>query len=629
MLAIATLLGCGAPEAGPGTPQPVAGGPVVARVGSEQRPATVRPAVSASARKLATRTRNAIPAREPFEVEVPDEATRLAFSLACAGAGPEPACAPFAIEQSDASVAPGTWQPLFEAAADAGWQDREIALPAGTGRVLRFRSLGPGSADAEPLWGSPLLLGRSEATRPNVVLISLDTLGAASLGSFSGRPDVSPHIDALLARSADFRRAYAQYGNTLVSHASLFSALYPRHHGIYPDVIPGPLSSSLVRELAASGYRSVAFTEGAFVSAAFGFSAGFDAYDDGMLGLSAQMAGGAQHTFQRAADWLRDTGGEGPFFLFLHTYEVHAPYLPRDDEALALADRLTPGDTRAFPAPLQTRQLLNHNSGRETLSARDLERLHALHEAEVHTLDAVLGGFLDRLAQQGLAPHTLLVVTADHGDQFGEWGKVGHGDSLHDRVIHVPLAFRWPGVIDPRRIESPVQLIDVMPTVLELVGLPVPDDVDGTSLVPAIRGEDAPERPAYAEQRTARGECVRLGLAEGCRLDRISVHEGRWLLISSLLPPGRRLYDLESDPRASRDVAAQNPQVADQLEERARRYREAAKREPPESRGLVDVETLRRLRELGYVEPPPSDAGHEASPTTDPAQSPSDMLRAR
>ncbi|MGH0028355.1 MAG: sulfatase family protein [Myxococcota bacterium] len=614
LLVLLLALGaCDSATPPPRASQPPQENAVLARVGSPHRPASVRPPRTAKTKKLGIHTRNAVPAATPFEVEVPEGATRLAFSLACEG-GPGAHCEGFRIEQRAADDS--AWHALFEGAArhdpeaEGGWTDHALDLPAGPGRSLRFSAGEPRGGTA--LWGSPLLLGPAEQARPNVVLISLDTLGALSLGSFSGRAGVSPRIDALLDASADFRHAYAQYGNTLVSHASLFSALHPVRHGIYPDAMPGPLESSLVGALADAGYRTVAFTEGAFVSAAFGFAAGYDAYDDGKVGLSEQMSGGAERTFQRAGDWLRDEAGGGPFFLFVHSYEVHTPYLPRDEQALAVASRVTPGDSRWFAPALQTRKVFNQNTGREPLPQRDLDRMLALHTAEVHTLDRVVGAFVDRLDASGAAPHTLLVLTADHGDQFGEWGKLGHGESLHDRVLHVPLAFRWPGVVEPRRIEGPVQLVDVMPTVLDLVRLPPAPDRDGVSLAPALRGDGAPARPAFAEQRTARGECLKLGLEEGCRLDRVSIHSGRWKLVSSLLPPGRELYDLEADPQAQSDVAALHPQVADRLEAQVRDYRGKVGTGAQEAPATLDADTLQRLRDLGYVGPP--EAGSPSPP---------------
>jgi arylsulfatase A-like enzyme len=601
---VAWAIACGGDTAPP--PREASLGPdrVIARIGSGARPALVEPAVRAAPRKLGVRTRNAIHGGAALRLEVPADATRLLFSLACVTPEAAGCRATFRI---DSSAAGGPWQPLArgDAPDDGSWQDRETELPDAAGGLrLRFSAEVAADGGAEALWGSLLLLGPDgEPARPNVVLISLDTLGAASLGSFSGEAGVSPHLDAFLAGGASFRRAYAQYGNTLVSHASLFSALHPLHHGVYPDRVPTLLSVSLVEALSAAGYRATAFTEGAFVSAAFGFATGFDAYDDGAIGISRQMAGGAHQTFERAAGFLEKEGSRERFFLFVHTYEVHSPYLPRGPAEQQIADRLTPGDRRVPARETQARQLLRHNAGHETLSPRDLARLAALHVGEVHGLDAVVGRFLARLDATGLGDDTLVVITSDHGDQFGEAGKVGHGDSLHSRVLHVPLGFRWPGVIAPRQIEAPVQLVDVMPTVLALAGVAAPARLDGISLAGVLTGDaPAPNRPAFAEQRSGRGECARLGLELGCRLDRLAVYSGAWKLVSSQLPPWRRLYDLSRDPEEQHDVADAQPEQAERLSSLLDGYRESASA-PPDGVPDLDADTRQRLRDLGYAIP--------------------------
>jgi hypothetical protein len=266
---LVSIAACGSQSPSEPPSDPSVGRVVLARVGSDARPAEVRPERNATPCKLATLTRNAISAGEPFLVDVPPTADRLAFSLACAHGPEEPRCPPFRIEGSDAE---GGFRQLFQESGDVGWQDREIALDPAPER-LRF-SLAEGDVDGDPLWGSVLLLAPEPRLRPNVVLISMDTLGADSLEPPDGPPGVSPILGALRVRGADFRRAYAQYGNTLVSHASLFSGLYPRSHGLYSGNQPQLLTSSLVSVLADAGYRTVAFTEGAFVSAAFGFSVG-------------------------------------------------------------------------------------------------------------------------------------------------------------------------------------------------------------------------------------------------------------------------------------------------------------------------------------------------------------------
>jgi arylsulfatase A-like enzyme len=362
------------------------------------------------------------------------------------------------------------------------------------------------------------------------------------------------------------------------------------------------LPSSLVEALAADGYRTVAFTEGGYVSSAFGFARGFDAYDNGTLGLAGTGEGGAAQTFEHAGAWLEQHPRDRAF-VFAHTYEVHAPYLPRDDAARAVAARTTPHDARLFSADEQSRQALVQM--RAGLPDKDFARLAALYLAEIHTLDAEVGRFLARLAALGREDDTLVVLTADHGEQFGEWGRMAHGQSLHNKVLHVPLALRWPGRIRPVVVETPVQLVDLMPTLFELAGIPLPASLDGKSLLPLLQGEASSDRPVFSEQGNDDVECVREGAATCPPLDRIAVQSGRFKLVTSDVPAWTRLYDLESDPNEEQEVSARFPDETQRLSALidAYRSRAAATTDPKSTQTQdVDADTLERLRELGYVD---------------------------
>jgi len=594
---------------------------VVARWSDPPVGLTVAPEARPAPTKLGTHTRHAVAFGEaPFRVALEVPAEHLHFSVAArpADGGESEATARIVVEVRDGAG----WAPLHAAPVPARgrWVDHEVALPpraADAPTALRLRAESDDPA-VETLLGSLHLTAAEppdRAGRPNVMLVVIDTLGAAKLSAFDGPEGATPHMDAFLDEGFSFRRAYAQYGNTLVSHASLFSALYPVHHALYPGTPPRALDESLLAHLARAGYRTVAFTEGAFVSANFGFAVGFDAYDDGVQGLAAQMAGGIGRTFSRASRWLERHGGRDRFFLFVHTYEVHMPYLPRDAPGRRLAERLTPDDRRLLPPAVQSRLSLEHNLGSAPMSQRDLERLHALHLGEVNVADRAFGALLEHLRALDLERDTLVVLTSDHGDQFGEHGKVGHSESLHNRVLHVPLGFRLPGVVRAGASARPVELVDVLPSVLDLVGAPVPDGLDGRSLAPLLRGTDAgpaSARPAFSEQRSARGECERLGLNTHCRLDRTAVQGERFKLVVSQEPEWTRLYDLEADPLETRDVASAHPEVVGALRERVETYRSTAVEPRGDPAQVIDADTLRRLRELGYADPRPVEGPSDA-----------------
>jgi arylsulfatase A-like enzyme len=581
--------GCGDASLAPIARRPVAGAPLA----------------------LERRVRNAAHAdpEDPVEVDVDPSPLALDFSMAAADGE-----ATFRVLAREA----GAWRTLVEerVAATAGWVDHHLPLAT---RATRFRF----ETNAPGWWGSIVFTGPpAGAPRrlPDIVLVSLDTLGADYLGTFGGPDGVSPHLDAFFASAHTFRRAYAPYPNTLVSHASLFSGLRPRRHDLYPTHLRASFPS-LVQHLAEHGYRTAGFTEGAYVSSVFGFAAGFDVYDDG-AGLE-QHESDAQATFAKGIAWL-EKRSEAPVFLFLHTYEVHSPYIPRDGRARRFARDQAPGDPFRLTGAQQQRRILRHNAAQRTLDETELRQLRAVYLGEIEYTDRVIGALLEALDVLGLSDDSIVVVTSDHGEQFGEHGKVGHGESLHNRVLHVPLAFRWQGRIAPGETPQPVALVDVMPTLFELAELPVPEGLDGRSLAPRLHGGQppAPGRAIVSELRHARGECKRLELPWNCELGRYAVQTGRFKLVSSRVPASEVLYDLDADPLETRDVAAHHPQEVARQRRLLDAYLAApgpASVAPPASgaaRGgvmgggdcgasrdcAIDADTSRQLEALGYLE---------------------------
>jgi arylsulfatase A-like enzyme len=452
--------------------------------------------------------------------------------------------------------------------------------------------------------------------RPNVILISLDTLGARHLSQFGAPAGVSPRIDAWLDRSFSFRRAYAQYPNTLGSHASLFTGLYPVQHGVYDVFTKKVPKQTLAAALARAGYVTLAFTEDAFVSSDFGFDNGFDWYDNGESKIPTSLPGRAEQTFAKATQVLKGLLRETRFFLFVHTYEVHSPYVPKDAEALAFVNEIDPGYQGRFAEGYDDGAVeINHNAGIAVVSERECKRLEALYRGEIHYLDRVLHGLLNEQQALPNARNTLVIVTADHGDEFCEHGKLGHGETLYNPVLHVPLAFYWPGRVERGTYDDPVELVDVKPTVLELAGLPVPTGLHGVSLAPLLlrKQKMLVRQPAFAEMRVVpfaagrakRGVCTQMGLPADCRVERVAVQDRRFKLISSLYPPFELLFDLETDPGETRDVAAEFPAEAERLRQWVRKYRDGwqtADGSPEKTSPAVDPATLERLRGLGYVE---------------------------
>jgi arylsulfatase A-like enzyme len=354
-------------------------------------------------------------------------------------------------------------------AAD-GWMDARVGLGELANREVRFvfRSGSLGAAEAgRPVWSNPVLVSSGGAPRPetpNVVLISLDTLRADHLGAYGYERPTSPNLDRFMEEGILFERAFAPSSWTTPSHASVFTGHHPLVHGA-----GGPRGfrlegrfSTLAELARRHGYQTAAFTEGGAVAGQLGFYQGFEVYANGPKESPRPMAT-AEKTFSRATAWL-ERHDDWPFFLFVHTYEIHWPYRAPTPYAQMFMDEgmavLTPQQAadRAFPG------------GR--LDDSQKASLEAAYDEGIAYTDAVVGRFLDGLRHEGLLANTVIVIFSDHGEAFWDHGGIMHGLNLYDEQLHVPLFIRLPGERPPRaRIKRQVALVDIFPTLVELLGL--------------------------------------------------------------------------------------------------------------------------------------------------------------
>jgi len=416
----------------------------------------------------------------------------------------------------------------------------------------------------------------ADAAPPDVVLVTLDTVRADRMGFLGSKRGLTPTLDALAREGVVFEDAFAEAPLTTVSHATILSGLHPPAHGVedfgmaLPPVVPW-----LPALLRGAGYRTGA-SVGSIVldpkgPIAPGFDRGFDAYDagferrrDGADPYRTKERRGAE-VVSRALAWL-DRRGPGRFFLWVHLYDAHDPYDP--------------------PEPFASRY------------AREP------YDGEIAGVDAVVGRLCDGLRVRGLWDGALVVVAGDHGEALGEHGEATHGVFLYDATIHVPLLLRLPRREEAaRRVAARVSLVDVAPTVLEATEVAIPQEVQGRSLLGLARGGRESERPAYAESEYPRRvygwSDLRAWRAE------------RFLFVEA---PRRELYDLRSDPGATRNLAGERPAVADGMAAEIERSRRAwAGVAPQAPRGQADAELVERLASLGYasgatgsVAPPPS-----------------------
>lgn len=479
---------------------------------------------------------------------------------------------------------------------------------------------GDGLPPVVPVWGEPIEISR-ESRNPfqNMILISIDTLRADHLGSYGYPLDTSPNLDAFAEDSARFEVVISHSPWTTPSHMSLMTSRYPSSHGVnrgfhevdafLTDGSPGfrGLASgavTLASLLGKAGFRTLAMTGGGPIDASLGFARGFDVYRENAMVLTSDLV----KDLDEAIDSLDPSV---PFFLFLHTFEVHSPYTqfdfawPRFEERERgrLLDFIRWSDPEKLNKELK-----------KYLEAAGLFRPEvttALYDGDIRSIDGFLGAFFEKLKQAGLFDSTVVVFTSDHGEEFADHFAHrfydAHCKTVYDELIRVPLIMRAPGMTSAGSvITEQVELVDVAPTILDILDLPVPEDMQGRSLVPALEGGSVGEgRPALSEATCRGPEWKSLRTADWKYVAAFDVVDGEH---SGALGPmlWEKLFDLRSDPREKRDVAVAYQEKTLELRTTllalVNALAEQGGRVDDQERVDPDPELIERLRALGYID---------------------------
>jgi arylsulfatase A-like enzyme/cytochrome c-type biogenesis protein CcmH/NrfG len=410
---------------------------------------------------------------------------------------------------------------------------------------------------------------------PNIILITADTTRADRMGFLGSTLGLTPNLDTLALESVVFTHAYSQAPFTAPSHATILTGTYPQFHGV--DDFQVPLSKDLPFApaiLKAHGYHTAAFVGSIVLDPSqglgVGLNRGFDTYDAGyhmaLPGEDHYSSTGRRGAVvvEHALAWLSEHP-EGPFFIWVHVYDAHFPYDP--------------------PEPFLSRYQ------------------SAPYDGGIAYVDSVLGKLLSQLRARGLYENSVIAVMADHGESLGDHGEQFHGFFLYDDTIHVPLLLKLPGErFRAKRIENHIGLVDVLPTILQTVGIPVPEQVQGESLLDMMKPNlppaasagaapaSSPERPLYAE--------TDYGLrAYGWSSER-SWRTGKYLFIEA---PRRELYDLGADPKAEHNLAAASKAVADTLQGQLDQFRQKTRSSREAIMSFNDPEAQEKLAALGYM----------------------------
>ena len=438
---------------------------------------------------------------------------------------------------------------------------------------------------------------------PDVLLVSLDTLRADRLGCYGSERDTSPNLDALAARGVLFEEVWAASSRTAPSHTSLFTGLDPAAHGVWnADGRSGTYRSlhashgTLPERMRAAGMQTALVCESGNMHPDMGFGRGFETVHARLVGFEAQLDL-VQDVLDEAADDPR------PLFLVVHTYEPHAPYLPGGAHRGRFTDGTYRGPFRrrvdalgGLPAARTFAGAGTFLEPFEGMDAGDVAWLSDLYDENVAWTDELLGRLLERWEAARAGRRMLVVVTSDHGEEFGEHGGLGHVGGLFRELLHVPLVVVGEGVVPGRRPE-PVSGTGLFATLLEHLGLRVPGGVAASfsaQLRGAVPDDASPDVHSQLEVPTQ---------------DRAfaSLRRGRHQLFTERAGDARAvlLFDLARDPAQRRDASPHAPRVRAELEaalaERGERNAELAARRPASVERASGEDLLRELEALGYV----------------------------
>ncbi len=424
----------------------------------------------------------------------------------------------------------------------------------------------------------------AQAKDLNIILISMDALRFDHTGLGGGT--FTPNLDALQKESVAFTNVTSAAPWTVPSHIAIFTGRWPTRHGVVNKLVPDPAGGkelvfdrledtipTFPEGLVAAGWEAVAFTGGAGVSGKFGYNRGFTSY------LDDRTFAGMDYSGPPAMEWL-GANKDKHFFMFFHGYDAHGQH-----PVGKTAKELDPAYTGALDGSIEEQAKLRE-AGLATIvkpgdpphgdvSPEDTAFLLKVYQEKVREADARLGAFVARLRELGLYDKSILVLLADHGEEFMEHDYLDHGATLCEHQLHVPLSIRFPAGEGARVIDTPVRTIDAFPTMFDALGVTPPADVDGKSLLPLLRGEKL-DLPIHAESDYR--------LFVHLRASRV----GDKKVILDLEDGQKSLYDLAADPGERTDLSATDPKTTSELEQDVRGWMGSMKSDPAQFLGVQE-----------------------------------------
>ncbi|MFH0984842.1 MAG: sulfatase [Candidatus Omnitrophota bacterium] len=401
----------------------------------------------------------------------------------------------------------------------------------------------------------------------NVIFVSFDALQAKHVQMLGNERNITPAIDAMARKGFCFRNIFSVASWTVPSSMSWFTGVFPSEHkvvnkfSIYNSLVKkisnlnelSPDLVTLAEIFKNNGYATAGFTGDAGVKGVFGFSRGFDVYVDD------RKFGGMDHSIPKAVEWL-NKNKEKKFFMFLHGYDCHGQFEPSAGFDYRFVDKTYDHKYKGTNEEQEALREEGLANGKVNVREQDVQFWRAVYDEKINRSDSLFGAFLKELDKLDLTRKTILVLTSDHGTELFEHQRIDHGFTLYDELIHVPLIIVVPDQSAGRMIDDQVSSIDVMPTILDLMSLDLPENVTrqlkGRSLLPQMKGVPG-SRDVYAETDYRQYTYKRM----------VRTVDG-WKFIYTLENKNRELYDLNNDPKELLNLVDREKRKAYELEQR-------------------------------------------------------------
>ena len=513
------------------------------------------------------------------------------------------------------------------------WERRPIDLSEFGGRNVQLAFSIVADAEGIPgFWGTPVIRTRTataEGVPQGVIVIQGDTLRPDHLGLYGHKRDTAPFLARLASEGTVFQNAYAQAGWTKVSTPSILTSLYASTHGVakLDDRLPAG-ATTIAEVYRAAGYATLSLSSVMFTGQFTNLHQGFEELHESssVAEPGPYSSKTAREYVDRAVEWI-DGHRDEPFFIYLHVFDPHSPYEPRRpydtlwanpskrDEHIRRRDSLRKTIATPFLAGrgMATREeMIKAGVDPAAYIAYDKD----WYDSSIRGMDTEVARLIERLRAAGLHEKTAVVFLSDHGEEFHEHGRMWHGQSVYGEMVRVPLIVHWPGQVAARRVDEAVQLIDVMPTLLDMSRLAHPEGLQGQSLLPLLQPSANGARGAISDADTGwrRRPAIMEKRAEGPpefpgAMESTAIIDGQWKLIhNTIRPPDRaefELFDATRDPLDQTNVADEHPDVVKRLAKALEGFRgmaTAARLKPDsEATGNMTPEQLQRLRSLGYI----------------------------